>query len=250
MSAVRPGLRRLLSRARRPLTGASFCSGQPSTPTSGRTTNLLSMATATNTSTAPKAIVARRIIVLPGPYMPATMSSAPSTATTPPMMGAKREKRDGGNMAPSCSAAMGGTRVARCAGMSAESSVTTTPTARAMMMVRGCRTRPLIGMSKPAALNTWFTPAATPRPTNRPTSEASTPMTSASPARLNNTCRRVAPRARSMANSRRRCATVIEKALKMMNAPTSTAMPPKLSSTGLRKAPIESLTDLVWSAAA
>ncbi len=53
-----------------------------------------------------------------------------------------------------------------------------------------------------------------------------------------------------MASSRRRWATVIEKALKMMKAPTSTAMPPKLSSTGLRKAPIESLTDLVWSAAA
>ena len=43
---------------------------------------------------------------------------------------------------------------------------------------------------------------------------------------------REAPSARSMANSRRRCATVIENALKMMNAPTSTAMPPKESSAG------------------
>jgi hypothetical protein len=53
-----------------------------------------------------------------------------------------------------------------------------------------------------------------------------------------------------MANSRRRCATVIEKALKMMKAPTSTAMPPKESSAGLRKVPIASLICLVWSAAA
>ena len=53
-----------------------------------------------------------------------------------------------------------------------------------------------------------------------------------------------------MANSRRRCATVIENALKMMNAPTSTAMPPNESSAGLRNVPIASLSCLVWSAAA
>ena len=41
-----------------------------------------------------------------------------------------------------------------------------------------------------------------------------------------------------MANSRRRCATVMEKALKMMKAPTSTAMPPKDSSAGVRKEPM------------
>ncbi len=37
VSAVRLGLRRLLSRARRPLTGASFCSGHPSQAASGPT---------------------------------------------------------------------------------------------------------------------------------------------------------------------------------------------------------------------
>ena len=35
VAAVRPGLRTLLSRASRPLTGASFCSGQPRAPASG-----------------------------------------------------------------------------------------------------------------------------------------------------------------------------------------------------------------------
>ena len=37
VSAVRLGLRRLLSRASRPLTGAIFCSGQPSPAASGPT---------------------------------------------------------------------------------------------------------------------------------------------------------------------------------------------------------------------
>ena len=59
-------------------------------------------------------------------------------------------------------------------------------------------------------------------------------MTNASPVMLQSTCARDAPSARSIANSRLRCATVIEKALKMMNAPTSTAMPPKASRTGRR----------------
>ncbi len=53
-----------------------------------------------------------------------------------------------------------------------------------------------------------------------------------------------------MANSRRRCATVMEKALKMMNAPTNTAMPPNESSMGLRNMPMASLSCLLWSAAA
>ena len=38
-----------------------------------------------------------------------------------------------------------------------------------------------------------------------------------------------------MPNSRTRWATVIEKVLKMMNAPTKSATPAKLSSAGLRK---------------
>ncbi len=67
---------------------------------------------------------------------------------------------------------------------------------------------------------------------------------------LQSTCAREAPSARSIANSRRRCATVMENALKMMNAPTSTAMPPKLSRTGRRNAPMRSLSCFVWSAAA
>ena len=42
-------------------------------------------------------------------------------------------------------------------------------------------------------------------------------------------CRRDAPIVRSVANSRVRCATVIENVLKMTNAPTKRAMPAKAS---------------------
>ena len=44
--------------------------------------------------------------------------------------------------------------MARSAGATAESMVTTTPTTSAMTTVRGCRTSPLWGMSKPPDLNT------------------------------------------------------------------------------------------------
>ena len=55
---------------------------------------------------------------------------------------------------------------------------------------------------------------------------------------------RVAPSERSRANSRRRCATVIEKVLKMMNAPTSSAAPENASSTGVRNA-ADAVVDLL-----
>ena len=43
------------------------------------------------------------------------------------------------------------------------------------------------------------------------------------------TCLREAPSVRSVANSRVRWATVIDSVLKITNAPTSSAMPPKPS---------------------
>ena len=45
------------------------------------------------------------------------------------------------------------------------------------------------------------------------------------------TCLREAPSVRSVANSRVRWATVIDRVLKITNAPTSSAMPPKPSRT-------------------
>ena len=56
-----------------------------------------------------------------------------------------------------------------------------------------------------------------------PCTEARTPTTSASISTAASTCRRVAPSARSSPFCRVRWATVIEKVLKIMNAPTSSA---------------------------
>ncbi len=55
------------------------------------------------------------------------------------------------------------------------------------------------------------------------------PMTSDSRMTEASTCRRDAPIVRKVANSRVRCATVIEKVLKMTNAPTKSAMPANVS---------------------
>ena len=78
-----------------------------------------------------------------------------------------------------------------------------------------------------------------------PTAEARTPSVSASATTDASTWRRLAPRARSMANSRRRWATVMLKALKMMNAPTKTETPANARSTGVRNEPMESAVSAV-----
>ena len=186
---------------------------------------------------------AERDVVLPGPYMPADdRQSAEDRDHHGGSVGVKRANRDGGSCAPSWSAAMGGTRVARCAGTTAESSVTTMPTASATTIVRGCQHQPAVrDVDVRPPRRACRMPAAIPSPATMPSTEASSPMTSASPVMLAEHLAREAPRARSIANSRRRWATVIENALKMMKAPTSTAMPPKQSRTGRRKPPMASL---------
>ena len=119
-----------------------------------------------------------------------------------------------------------------------------------MRMVRGSSAMPAVGMSAPTALKSALMPLATPRPAAMPMAEASTPSVSASATTDASTWRRLAPRARSIANSRRRWATVMLKALKMMNAPTKTETPANARSTGVRNEPIASAVSAVASAAA
>ena len=59
---------------------------------------------------------------------------------------------------------------------------------------------------------------------------------------------REAPSVRSSANSRMRCATVIENVLKMMNAPTNSAMPAKTSSAVVRNPSAWRMSSTFWSA--
>ena len=65
--------------------------------------------------------------------------------------------------------------------------------------------------------------------------EATKPMTVASPSTEPSTWRREAPTVRSIESSRVRCAIVIEKLLKIMNAPTNRATPANTSSSVCRK---------------
>ena len=156
------------------------------------------------------------------------MRAAPQTisATTGP----KRAKRDGGSTEPSRTAAMGGTRVARNAGQRLAASVTPIPTPRATSTVRVANTSPFSGSPLiPTTLSRALRPSARPRPTNSPIAEARVPVTSPSTTTTPRTCREVAPIVRKVANSRARCAIVIESVLAITNAPTNRAMPPKAS---------------------
>ncbi len=152
-------------------------------------------------------------------------SSATDTAiTTRAMYGTNGASRPRGSVAPSRTAAMGGTRVARRAGKSPASTVITIPTSRLTTTVRIEKTRLEVGSPPPRASNNALSPFASNTPSARPTSEATTPITSASKRTETRTWRRDAPSVRSVASSRVRCATVIDIVLKITKAPTNSAI--------------------------
>ncbi len=114
--------------------------------------------------------------------------------------------------------------------MTAEISVTATPTAMATIGVRASNTSGADGSVIPNALSSALSPSAATTPSPRPTRDATSPVTAASPSTERNTWRRPAPTRRSSASSRVRWLTVIESVLKMVNAPTNSAMAAKMSS--------------------
>ena len=103
------------------------------------------------------------------------------------------------------------------------------------MIVRPLSTRPSCGRSAPRALNSALMPCAVTMPSRMPRIDAIRPTISASSITERSTWPREAPIVRSSANSLVRCATVIENVLKMMNAPTNTAIPANTSSRMLMK---------------
>ena len=141
------------------------------------------------------------------------------------MNGERRESRPRGSSAPSRTAAIGGTFVARSAGKRPAATVTSVPTSSETTIVRVANTVSVFGRSRFSASNSLLRPTARPRPLKRPTIEATSPITSASRITETRTCRREAPIVRSVANSRVRCATVIDSVLKMTKAPTKSATP-------------------------
>ena len=86
------------------------------------------------------------------------------------------------------------------------------------MIVCGAITVPASGSSTPSAPNSATMPLAIPRPMTSPITEATRPITRPSSRTERMTCLREAPSVRSVANSRVRWATVIERVLKITNA--------------------------------
>ena len=109
------------------------------------------------------------------------------------------------------------------------STVMVVPTIRLTTIVRVAKTVPACGRSIPNATKSAFIPFPTPSPRNRPMIDATRPITNPSRTTETSTCRREPPSVRSVANSRVRWATVIDSVLKMTNAPTNRATPPKPS---------------------
>ena len=157
--------------------------------------------------------------------MPTQMATTDAAITPAAVFCECAAKREGGSAEPSLTAAIGGTLVARSAGMMLASSVIAVPSASETRTVRSVKTSPTSGRSPPIAVNSL----ASPTPANSPTTEASSPITRPSITTERMTCLREAPSVRSVANSRVRCATVIDSVLKITNAPTNSAIAPKPS---------------------
>ena len=230
VDAVRPGFRIALPRASVPAAPPSRVAGQPSTRASGGTSVGASIATPMKSAAAPMPIESSRSFVdSPPTNSPTSIRAIEPTMVSSATYGPKRAKRDGGRTAPSRTAAIGGTLVARIAGRSAAISVIPMPMASETTIVRVEKTVPACGRSMPTLTNSAFSPLARPSPRKSPVSDATTPITNASSITDQRTCRRVAPSVRSVASSRVRCAIVIDSVLAITKAPTNSATPPNAS---------------------
>ena len=201
--AVRLGLRSAFSRASDPVMPDTADTGAPRTPTTGRAMTGPRTNTPTKMASAPTPTQAR-----PDPPRPATRAATPPTVTDAPLS-RRRLGRSTRPTATSRSAASGGMRDARNDGKTADTTVTNGPSASATTAVRVLNAVPPAGMSTPNASSMPLSAAAMNTPTARPTSEASTPRKTASSSCADSTWCRVAPTARNIAISRRRCVTTI-----------------------------------------
>ncbi len=124
--------------------------GEPSVLASAGMKGVDSIATPTKTSSVPTIMNSSTCVVSrPGPNSPQTRPAKPSTVSSTAAGVRKRANRPGGTVAPSRTAAIGGTRVARMAGKMLAISVTRMPSPSATTTVRPVKTRPLFGSVKP-----------------------------------------------------------------------------------------------------
>ena len=169
----------------------------------------------------------------------------PSATSTIAAALRRRRSRGVETTAPSRSPVTGGTRVARSAGINAATTVSTVPSTSARITVRTATTVPVAGRSISIALKSALITPANPIPASSPIADASRPVTNASVTTEPRIWRRFAPSVRSIANSRVRWATVIEKVLKIRNAATNSETPAKISSA-VRRMSMNSPTSSRW----
>ena len=159
---------------------------------------------------------------------PMPSAVTPTTTSTTPNQN-RRCRDSSGNAMSSRIAWTGAIREVRRAGSHAAATVTTSPTAYAATTVRGANTSDCPDRSSPKLPNSVRMPSASSTPRPRPTVEPIRPTTDASNSTDPVTWRVEAPSARSRASSRLRWATRIENVLTIRNAPTTRAIPAKIS---------------------
>ena len=114
-------------------------------------------------------------------------------------------------------------------------SVTMIPTSRATTIVRVWKRSPVFGRVKPIRSKSQKRTLASPSPRKSPITDAMIPTVSDSTMIEVSTCRRDAPIVRNVANSRVRCAIVIESEFAITKEPTKSAMPANTSRNVCRK---------------
>ena len=129
---------------------------------------------------------------------------------------------------------MGGVRDARSAGTTEDRTVAPRPTTNAATIVRGRSCSVVFGRTTPNADSSARSPMARAKPAASPITDAINPTITASASTERRTCAPLAPSARNSPSSRVRCDTRIWNVLKMMNAPTNSAITANTSSAMLK----------------
>ena len=237
VEAVRCGLRWAFSRARLPAVPPIFVAGQPSAVASGVTSLTRQKCDAEEDEQC--AAEHEEQDAPPcrgrGAKRPQSSPPKPSTASSDRRREPEPREADSGSWAPSRTAAIGGTRVARSAGRRLASSVTRTPTTSETTTVRGLESQAVVRQREADRVEERESPLARAEPDEEPDDAARTPITSASMMIERSSWRRDAPSVRSVASSRVRCAIVIESEFAITKLPTKSATPPNPSRNFWRK---------------
>ena len=158
VEAVRPGFRTALALASSPDTPPVRRPGQPISRASGFTSDGAASATPMNRPITPPPRSTTTPSVPGSANTPAEIAASAATITPTASFDEWAAILEAGSSAPSRTAAIGGTRVARRAGMTLATSVTSVPISSDTITVRGSITVPDLGRSAPMATNSALRP--------------------------------------------------------------------------------------------